>query len=85
VTTRERGPIIIRQMKYQWDSAQELAGTEQPSFDDAPITADGELLDSPSKIREFLRQINAQRTSEDDFVNATGLAKIPNMAKPDDL
>ncbi|MFM7095574.1 MAG: hypothetical protein ACKOYL_13630 [Actinomycetota bacterium] len=48
-------------MKRHWDSAKELVGTEPPTADDVPITLDGERLDSPEKVREFIDTLNANR------------------------
>jgi hypothetical protein len=45
-------------------SARELAGDEQPTADDVPITRDGRRLDTPAKVIAFLEQINAERAAE---------------------
>lgn len=46
-------------LKRHWDSAKELVGVEPPTADDVPITLDGERLDSPEKVREFVDTMNA--------------------------
>jgi len=49
------------ELKRHWASARELVGTEAPTVDDVPITLDGERLDSPKKVREFVDTMNADR------------------------
>jgi hypothetical protein len=48
-----------------WQSAKELVGTEPPTDDEVPITADGRRLDTPEKVIAFIDEINAKRAADD--------------------